>query len=186
MQKSNKEKNCFNNTSSGGQLPTQRTFVFTQGGFWNYLWAPLQEETRARVLLFVLHTVSKTAESGKGEAYCRLGVQSWVSKVFLLKCTKVLSTPATERKEKEFSEQQYHLLHTKLLPREAVLSPTLAAFKIQLDKAPSNLVLSDSCLCFEQDVILETSTWNIWWHWVQLDHHCAQARIWNFPLRLSL
>lgn len=43
MQQSNKEKKCFNNTSSAGQLAAQRTFVFTQGGFWNYLWAPLQE-----------------------------------------------------------------------------------------------------------------------------------------------
>lgn len=57
----------------------------------------------------------------------------------------MLSTPATGRKEEEFSKQQFHFLQIRLtfqlLSREAVLSLTLEIFKTQLEKTPSNLVL---------------------------------------------
>lgn len=89
MQQSNKEKNCFNNTSSGGQLTTQRTFVFTQGGFWNYLWAPLREKRPEQgfcCLYSILWARQQKAERERLIAGLECKAD-WVSKVFLLRQT---------------------------------------------------------------------------------------------------
>lgn len=79
--------------------------------------------------LLVLHTVSRNV---KREAHCRPGVQSWLSQWGLspqTDYTKVPSTPATGRKEEEFSEEHYPLLHTRLLPRKSCALSNLGGFQ---------------------------------------------------------
>lgn len=70
----------------------------------------------------------------KREVHCRPGVQSWLSISHWglspkTDYTKVPSTPATGRKEEEFSKGHYHLLHTRLLPRKSCAVSNLGAFQ---------------------------------------------------------
>lgn len=139
---------------------------------YSILWARQQEVERQRLI---------------ADFVCK-AYQMETSKVFLLRRTVQKCFPPQPEQGRRKVFKTAVLLHMgltfQLLPREAVLSPTLAVPprpawikpRVTLPQPGGQI----------RDLLSSIPAWIIQRFWVPLDYHCAQAQIQNSPLRLSL